>query len=366
MNLRRCTRTPGARIADFIGRFDVLDFRAGKEGGVMINLRSGGMTKFGLMAGLAGILAILAAAPALAQASVWPQRSVKFILPFGAGSATDIAARLIGERLAARWGKPVIVENRPGGDGLVAINAFVSADDDHVLLYASSATFIAHPYTQEKLPYSLERDLAPIARVANTILAVSVPAATGQKSIADFVAAAKKEPAKNNVAGAAGLPEFAVMAFVKSENLGVTKVPYRDVVQAGRDLGENRIQFLLSSFAVVKPLIEAGKISLVAVGGPGRTELAPGVPTVTEAGYPGLAMATTSGFYGPKGMPLALRQRIGGEVVEAVKDATVTQRIASSGQAIVTGGPEELGQELAQQAKRAAEIAQILGMAKKQ
>ena len=87
-----------------------------------------------------GILSILPGAQA--QAQNWPERNVRFILPFGAGSATDIAARLLGERLSAKWGKPVVVENRPGGDGLVAINAFVAANDDHVLLYASSASFI--------------------------------------------------------------------------------------------------------------------------------------------------------------------------------------------------------------------------------
>ena len=126
----------------------------------------------------------------------WPQRTVKFILPFGAGSATDIAARLIGEKLTARWGKPVIIENRPGGDGLVAINAFTSANDDHVLLYASSASFLAHPYTQEKLPYNLERDLAPIARVTDTVLSVSVPGSSDIKTVADFVKAAKATPEK--------------------------------------------------------------------------------------------------------------------------------------------------------------------------
>src|ERR687889_2268744 len=89
----------------------------------------------------------------LAVAQTFPQRTVKFILPFGPASGTDITARLVSERLAARWGKPVVIENRPGGDGLVAINAFISANDDHVLLYASSASFMAHPYTQEKLPY---------------------------------------------------------------------------------------------------------------------------------------------------------------------------------------------------------------------
>jgi tripartite-type tricarboxylate transporter receptor subunit TctC len=315
--------------------------------------------------GVLGALSATAAqAQAQTQAQAWPQRPVKFILPFGAGSATDIAARLIGERLSAKWGKPVVVENRPGADGLIAINAFTSAADDHVLLYASSASFIAHPYTQEKVPYDLERDLAPIARVSDTVLSAAVPASSGYKTIGEFVAAAKKAPDKHNFAGAPGLPEFAAMAFVKSENLGITKIPYKDVVQAGRDLGENRIQFLLSSFAVVKPMIEAGKVHIVGVGG--RTPLAPGAPTVTEAGYPSLQIETTSGFYGPRGMPLELRQRIGADVVGVVNDPVISQRIASSGQDIRTGGPDEMAQTLKAQARRAAEIAKVLGMAAKQ
>src|SRR5262245_41348607 len=108
---------------------------------------------FRLAAAAALTLVVMPLGPqnqAQAQAQTWPDRSVKWILPFGAGSATDIAARLLAERLSAKWGKPVVIENRPGGDGLVAINAFTSANDDHVLLYASSASFMAHPYTQEK------------------------------------------------------------------------------------------------------------------------------------------------------------------------------------------------------------------------
>ena len=112
-------------------------------------------------------------------------------------------------------------------------------------------------------------------------------------------------------------------------------------MQGGRDLGENRIQFLLSSYAVVQPLIEAGKVRVVGVGG--RTPLAPGVPTVTEAGYPSLQIETTSGFYGPRGMPLELRQRIGRDVVEVTNDPAISQRIASSGQDVRTGGPERDG-----------------------
>ncbi len=318
-------------------------------------------------AALALVLCVLAApAQSQAPAQAWPQRSVKFILPFGPGSGTDVAARLLGERLSTKWGKPVVIENRPGADGLIAIQAFTSANDDHVLLYASSASFIAHPYTQEKLPYVLERDLEPIARVSDTILSVSVPADSNIKSIAEFVAAARAEPQKYNVAGAAGLPEFAVMALLKSENLGATKVPYRDVVQAGRDLGEGRIQFLLSSYAVVRPLVEAGKVRVVAVGGNERTHVVPGVPTVTEAGYSGLNMETTSAFYGPRGMPLALRQQIGADVVAVASDPAVADKIVASGQIMRPQGPAELAAALKEQAATAARIAKILGMEMKQ
>ena len=121
-----------------------------------------------------------------------------------------------------RWGQPVVVENRPGGDGLIAIGAFVSAADDHVLLYASSATFIAHPYVHDKLPYNLERDLQPIARVSHTVLSIAAASATAFRTIADFVAAARADPDKYNVAGAAGLPEFTLDAFVKAQSLKVT------------------------------------------------------------------------------------------------------------------------------------------------
>src|SRR5258708_7857058 len=133
----------------------------------------------------ASFAALAALSPSQAQTQAWPQRNIKLILPFGAGSATDAAAPLLGERLSVRWGKSIVVENRPGSDGLLAINAFITAADDHVLLYASSASFMAHPYTQEKMPYSLERDLLPIARISHTVLSVGVPAATEFKTVAE-------------------------------------------------------------------------------------------------------------------------------------------------------------------------------------
>ena len=255
-----------------------------------------------------------------------------------------------------------MVENRPGGDGLVAINAFVSANDDHVLLYASSASFIAHPYTQEKMPYDLNRDLLPIARVSDTILSVGVPASSGIKTIADFVAAAKKEPDKHNAAGAAGLPEFAVMAFIKSENLGITKVPYKDVVQAGRDLAENRIQFLLSSLGVVQPLVAGrqgprrrGRRPAAHAAGAGRADRDRGGLSGARRWRPRRASTGRRSCRSSCGSGSAARW--------SRWRASRPSRSASSssGQDMTAEGPEGLAQALVDQARRAAEIAKILG-----
>ncbi len=178
----------------------------------------------------------------------------------------------------------------------------------------------------------------------------------------DFVELARKSPDKVNAAGAAGLPEFTVDAFIKSEGLKITKVPYRDVVQAGRDLGENRIQFLLSSYAVVRPLVEAGKVRMLALGSLTRSPLLPDVPSVKEAGFPDLAVETTAGFYGPRTMPQATREKIGKDIVEALSDKTVVERIAKSGQDVQAGGPEVLAATIKRQVASTVRVANILGL----
>jgi tripartite-type tricarboxylate transporter receptor subunit TctC len=162
------------------------------------------------------------------------------------------------------------------------------------------------------------------------------------------------------------VPEFVLGAFLKTEKLDVTKVPYRDVVQAGRDLGESRIHFLLSSYAVVRPLIEADKVRVLAAGGRKRATVTPSVPAVMETGYPGLLTETTSGLYGPKGMPQGLRERLAVDVIAAANDPVAVQRIVASGQDMNTGGPAELAATLKQQANTVAAVAKVLGMERKQ
>src|SRR5882724_5032785 len=188
-----------------------------------------------LALGALGTLA-LCVHPAAAQPS-WPQRTVRFIVPLGPGSGVDIGARLVADKLSTKWGKPVIVENKPGGDAIVAISAFTGANDDHALLMAPTSTFTAHPFLHEKLPYAT-RDLVPIARVSNTIVAAGVPTALGINSLDELIAHAKKEPGKLNSAGTTGAVDFVVAGFLKQAGTDVAKVPYRDGVQALNDLAE--------------------------------------------------------------------------------------------------------------------------------
>src|SRR5881227_603048 len=180
--------------------------------------------------GSAAAVRLLVARAEQASAQNWPQRPVKFIVPFGPGAGADIGARLLAERLAARWGKPLVIENRPGGDGLVAIQAFLSANDDHTLLFSPSGNFTVHPYQYDKLPYT-PADLVPIARVSNTVLGVGVPTAMNVPDLKGWVARAKAEPGKFNAAVVPGITEFTFDYFVKTAGLTLTKVPYRDIVQ---------------------------------------------------------------------------------------------------------------------------------------
>src|ERR1044071_1125868 len=214
---------------------------------------------------LIALAAVVLAAATTASAQNYPQRPVKFILPFGPAAGVDITARLLADKLSTRWGKPVIVENRPGGDGLVAINAFTSANDDHTLLFVPASTYTAHPYTKDKVPYDAERDLKPIVNVTVIVIALCVPEALGVKSLREFVDLARAKPDTLNVSAAAGNSDFILSGFIKTQNLPVTRVPYRDIQQAPTDLAENRIQLLMSSYATMLPLVQAGKGRVLAI-----------------------------------------------------------------------------------------------------
>ncbi len=305
---------------------------------------------------------LLAGATTAASAQNYPQRAVRFILPFGPAAGVDITARLIAEKLSTRWGKPVVVENRPGGDGLVAINAFTSANDDHTLLFVPASTFTAHPYAHEKLPYDSERDLLPIVNVTTIVIALGVPEALGVKSLAELVALARAKPNTLNVAAAAGNSDLILTAFAKTQGIPWTRVPYRDIQQAPNDLSENRIQLLMSSYATMRPLVQAGKLRVLAVTSRKRVEIA-AAPTVAEAGFPYLGMDSLIGIYGPRGMSSALREAISADVRAVVAaDPTIATRLAATGQVVDIRGPAEFAAGIKEIRDQLASIAQELGI----
>jgi tripartite-type tricarboxylate transporter receptor subunit TctC len=329
------------------------------------------MTKLRMAALVAGLVAGLAlpATPSLAQApsaaQVWPQRPVRFIVPLGPGSGADIAARLLADRLPARWGKPVVVENRPGADGLVAIQAFVNAADDHTLLYTPSGSFTVHPLQYEKLPYVPE-DLVPIARVSNTIIAMGVPASLKIGTLAEFAKYARAESGKLNAAVVSGITEFTFDYFLKTAGLSIAKVPYRDIVQAATDLSEGRLQVMMSSYAILQPHVQAGRVKVLAVNGHERTTILPGIPTASESGFPALEVEGLVGLFGPRGISNELRQRIGADVVAVAGDPTIAERLAGTAQVPNPGGPAEFAAAIDRQRAQIATIAQALGPIPKQ
>jgi tripartite-type tricarboxylate transporter receptor subunit TctC len=303
----------------------------------------------------------LGTAPAHAQTQAWPQRSVRFIVPLGPGSGVDITSRVIADKLSAKWGKPVVVENKPGGDAILAITTFTGANDDHTLLMAPASTFTAHPYLHEKLPYDM-KELLPIVRVSNTVIGVGVPASLGVNSMEELLKRAKAEPGKLNMAATTGANDFVLAGFLKQENVEMARVPYRDTVQAINDLAEGRIQLYVGAYAILRPQVQAGKVRLLALMNNERAPMLPDVPTVREAGSAGLSMDGLVGLFGPKEMPKDVRDQIAADVIAVTSDAEVAAKIATTGQIVRPGGADEFAKEIDLQTKVVSDSAAAAGI----
>jgi len=305
-------------------------------------------------------LALISPSPAPAQ-TPWPARAVRFIVPLGPGSGADIGARLFADRLAARWGKPVVVENRPGGDGIVAITAFVSAHDDHTLLFSPASTFTAHPYLHDKLPYD-QADLLPVARVSNTLVAIVTPVALKIGSLEELVALVRAQPGKLNWATATGVSDFLFASFLKGANLDMSKVPYRDTVQPSTDVAEGRIQMYWGALAIVRPHVQAGKVKLLAFSNSVRAPDEPDVPTVKEAGFPALGFNGLAGLFGPRDMADDIRERIAADIRAVAADSSIGTRLSSTGQLVSPGRPAEFAASIEEQRATVAAIAKEMGI----
>ena len=303
----------------------------------------------------------LAALPAAAQ--TWPTRAVKIVTPQPGGTAIDVGLRLVADRLSKRWGQGVVVENRPGGEGVTATAGFIQAKDDHALFGSPGYPFTIAPYMLDTLPYN-PADVTPITLVFETPLMVAVHNGVAANTLGELDTLAKASPGKLNWASTAGLPNFSFNFFAKSNGLDMAYVPYRDAASALNDLGEGRIQVYVTSYGTVMPLIEAGKIRVLAILGEQRIEIAPQIPTAIEAGYGRMVVVGFSGLFGLKDMPQAQRDRIAADIAAITRQPEVLEFMKKNVQIARGSTAAEFGKILDDQRVMVGEMLRTIGVGK--
>jgi tripartite-type tricarboxylate transporter receptor subunit TctC len=284
------------------------------------------------------------------------------IVPFGAGSGPDIVTRLLAPRLSERWGQPAVIDNRPGADGIVGVQAFVSANDQHTLLFTPTGQITLSPLLHDQLPFDPVRDLVPVAAVVDPSIAIAVAKSVQVASLSDLAKLARRQPDQYLWAGIPGLPEIIFKAFLELETVRVKHVPYRDQSVALQDLGAGRIHVMAASVATLSPLLQSGAARVLAVTTRARIAAAPDVPTTTEAGYPVLTIEGRWGFYGWRDMPVTLRDRISEDIRHALDDTAIAARLAAMGLTVAPGDAEEFARSVEEHRRHVHEIVRIIGL----
>lgn len=292
----------------------------------------------------------------------WPTRPVRLIVPFGAGSGVDMAARVYAARLAERWQHPVIVDNRPGPDGIVGTQAFATAKDAHTLLFAPTGPLTFGPHLHDNLPYDPVADFVPIASAGRVTLTIAVATTVEATSLAALAALVRQRPGAYLWATPApGGPELVLKAFNALEKLEMKQVTYRETSMALQDIGAGRVQIVVGSLPTIASLVQAGRVRILAVTNTTRSDAIPDVPTVAEAGYPQLTLDGQWGLFGWKGMSDDLRRRLAGDMTNAASDAALVTRLSAVGLAIDAGTPVDFAAAVDRQRQQAATLARLSG-----
>jgi tripartite-type tricarboxylate transporter receptor subunit TctC len=296
---------------------------------------------------LAGLLALGFALaglprPAASQAA-WPDRPIRLLVPFAPGGVTDSIARLSAEWLSARLGQSVVVENRSGGNGTIALEAVRrSAPDGYTLLTASASQMVMLP-ALTTVPFVAERDFAPVSIVASNPLAIGVSANLGVRTLGEFVALAKRQGGQLNYGSAStGSSTHLVMALLlQRAGIEMQHVPYRGGSPAMQDLLGGRLAAYFGNASDMIPHVQGDAIRVLAVSGAERSPAMPQVPTVAEQGYPGFRAETWNGIAAPAGVPVAIIDRIAGELKPACADAGFREKLERLGTTAVCSTPAE-------------------------
>ena len=311
-----------------------------------------------LIVALTGIAGKSAAQPE--PATEWPSRPIHLIMPTAAGGAGDLASRLVGQKLSERLGRAVIVENRPGGSGIVgSVSLARAAPDGYTFGLVSASTHAAAPALKRNLPFDAVKDFAPVALLGDVPIVIASYPGLPTKNIHEFVALAKSKPKKLNNAWAATLPYLAALVFCNEAGIELSHVPYKGSGQASLDLIEGRIDLQFGTISPILTLIQEGKLRALAVTSPQRTRSLPDIPTVAEALLPGFDSSLWLAFAAPAGTPAPIIDRLNREIGEILKEPEMRAAMAKNGVDAESSSVEQLG------ARMRADIAKYQGIVAK-
>jgi tripartite-type tricarboxylate transporter receptor subunit TctC len=312
---------------------------------------------------LAAGVAALPAVSRIARAQAYPTRPVRLIVTTAAGGSPDIIARLIGQWLSERLGQPIIVDNRPGAGTNIGTEIGVRAPPDgYTLLMALSANAI-NATLYDKLPFNFIRDTAPVASIASIPLIMEVNPSVPAKTVSEFIAYAKANPGKINMAsGGSGTPaHVAGELFKMMAGINMVHVPYRGEGLALPDLISGQLQALFGVMPASLGYIRAGKLRALAVTTAKRQELLPDVPTVGEF-LPGYEARGWYGIVGPKATSVNIIEKLNQEVNAALADPTMKTRLTDLGCAVFAGSPADFGKFIAEETEKWAKVVKFAGI----
>lgn len=304
--------------------------------------------------------AFFIAASSAAQAQGWPERPVRLVVPFPAGGATDLVARVIAQRVSKDTGQQVIVDNKAGASGTIGTaEAAKAAADGYTLLLTTSSTHAISPHLMPRLPYDAVKDFTPIAHLVDAASVVLVTQSLPVKTVAELIAYAKKHPGELNYAssGNGTIVHLTTEAFKAQAGVFMTHVPYKGTALAIPDVVAGSVQVLIDSIPTGMPHVKTGRLRALAVTGNKRSALAPELPTVAEAGLPGFSSITWFGLYAPRNMNPELVTRVHDAFEKAAHAPEVVESLAKLGvEPAPSGSPKQFAAMVSTDSQRWARI----------
>lgn len=300
---------------------------------------------------------LLAAGAAFAQ---YPERPVRVLVGYPPGGGTDLVARLVAQPLSERWKQPVVVENRPGANAIIATEAVVKAKPDGYTLLMAYATELAlNPATHKALPYEPVRDLSPIAQLASAPLVLAVHPSIGAQNIRDLVARAKAKPGglSYSSSGTGSVHHFAGELFKLRSGADIVHVPYKGSGPATADAVSGQVQVTFASVASVLRFVQAGRLRALAVTSRERSSQLPDVPTAIEAGVPDVELTSWYGLLAPAGTPAAVVNKVAADVAAVLALPEVQKGFTAQGLDMAKSAPAAFAAFIREEAAKYARIA---------